>query len=97
MEQAEAPDDAYQLGSDPATGTRDECPDHDDPGIDVVSLGWVAIGIQRAVIGRLALIYGQGAVIFVTPDEIAVMMASSGDAASFVGTVKRLFPGAVVE
>jgi hypothetical protein len=76
---AEVPDDAYQLGTDPATGVR------------------VAIGIQRAAIGRLAQIYGQGAVIFVTPDEVAVMMASSGDAASFIGTVKTLFPGAVVE
>jgi hypothetical protein len=26
----------------------------------------------------------------------AVMMAASGDAAHFIGTVKRLFPGAVV-
>jgi hypothetical protein len=79
LELADAPDDAYQLGTDPATGVR------------------VAIGIQRSAVGRLAAIYGQGAVIFVTPDEVAVMMAASGDAASFVGTVKRLFPGAVVE
>jgi hypothetical protein len=29
-------------------------------------------------------------------DQIAVMMAASGDAGHFIGTVKRLFPGAVV-
>ena len=77
MEQAAAPDNAYQLGSDSATGIR------------------VAIGVQRAVVPRLKELYGD-AVIFITPYEVAVLIASSADAAHFVGAVKKLFPGAVV-
>lgn len=77
LEQAGAPDDAYVLGSDPATGVR------------------VAIGVQRAAAARVREVHGEG-VIWLTPDEVAAMMAASGDAAHFVGTVKRLFPGAVV-
>jgi hypothetical protein len=56
----------------------------------------VAIGIQRSSVGRLCELYGQGNVIFVTPDEVATMIAGKPEGAEFIGTVKRMWPGAVV-
>jgi hypothetical protein len=44
---------------------------------------------------RIKVLYGDN-VIFITPDEVALMLASAGDAGNFIGTVKRLFPGSVV-
>lgn len=77
LERAEAPDDAYMLGSDPATGQR------------------VAIGTQKAAVTRLKELYGD-AVVFMTPDEVAMLISASADAAHFIGAVKRLWPGSVV-
>jgi len=77
LERVEAPDDAYQIGRDPATGVG------------------VAIGVQRAAADRVLEVYGPG-VIWITPDEVATMIAASADAVHFVTAVKRLFPGAVV-
>jgi hypothetical protein len=78
MERAGAPDDAYQLGSDPNSGTR------------------VAIGIQKAATVRVELLQGQSNVIWISPDEVAVMIASSVDTGMFIATVKRTFPGSVM-
>lgn len=78
MERVQAPDDAYQLGTDIKSGAR------------------VAIGIQKAATTRLEALHGQGDVIFITPDEVAEMIAASADKAIFIATVKRKFPGAVM-
>ena len=78
MEKASAPDDAYRLGTDPATGIR------------------VAIGIQKAATMRVELLQGQGNVSWITPDEVAVMIASSTDKAMFIAAVKRIFPGSAM-
>lgn len=75
MEDAAIGDDAYLLGSDPATGTK------------------VAIGPCKASVSRIAEVCGQD-VIWVTPDEVAVLLAAGTEAAKFVTSVKRLFPGA---
>ena len=73
---ADEPDDAYLLGSDPASGLK------------------VAIGSQKAAVARVREIHGQD-VIWLTPDEVAALMASV-EAFKFVGAVKQLFPGAEV-
>lgn len=54
----------------------------------------VAVGIQRAAIERVRELHGQD-VIWVTPDEVACLMASV-EKFKFVGAVKQLFPGAEV-
>lgn len=71
LERAEAPDDAYMLGADVATGLR------------------VAVGVQKAAATRAAEIHDA---IWVTPDEIAAIMASAPFTA--IAETKRLFPGA---
>lgn len=76
MEQANCPDDAYQLGSDPTSGFK------------------VAVGTQKAALDRVREIHGQD-VVWVTPDEVAVLMASV-EAFKFVGAVKQFFQGAEV-
>jgi hypothetical protein len=76
MEQAGAEDDAYMLGSDPASGLK------------------VAVGLQKAALDRVREIRGQD-VVWVTPDEVATLMASV-EAFKFVGAVKQFFPGAEV-
>jgi hypothetical protein len=76
LEQAGAEDDAYMIGSDPATGLK------------------VAVGHQRAAVDRVREIHGQD-VIWITPDEVAALMASV-EAFKFVGAVKQFFPGVEV-
>jgi hypothetical protein len=76
MEAAGAPDDAYQLGNDPQTGTK------------------VAIGDHKGIIGRVQELHGQD-VICITPDEVAVMVASV-EAIKGIGEIKKLFPGAEI-
>jgi hypothetical protein len=73
---ADCPDDAYMLGSDPATGLK------------------VAVGHQRAAVERVREVHGED-VIWITPDEVAALMASV-EAFKFVGAVKQFFPGAEV-
>jgi hypothetical protein len=65
-------------------------------GTDIKSGVRVAIGIQKAATTRLGALHGQGEVIFVTPDEVAEMIAASADKACFIATVKRKFPGSVM-
>jgi hypothetical protein len=71
---ADAPDDAYLIGRDPATGVA------------------VAIGIRQAAGQRAREIYGEGTV-YMTPDDVAVLLGASADAAHFIGEVKRIWPG----
>jgi len=54
----------------------------------------VAIGRNRAVVARVHELFG-GEVIWVTPDEIATLMATPSQFRA-VAEVKRLFPGAEV-
>lgn len=54
----------------------------------------IAIGSQKAAIERVRTIHGAD-VIWITPDEVAVLVASV-EAFKFVGAVKQLFPGAEV-
>jgi hypothetical protein len=70
------PDDAYQLGHDPQTGTR------------------VAIGNHKGVTDRVQELH-QGDVICITPDEVAVMIASL-ESMKGIAEVKRFFPGAEI-
>lgn len=76
LEQAGAPDDAYQLGQCPNTGTM------------------VAIGEQKAAVNRVREVYGEN-VIWVTPDEIAMLFATI-EALKSIGTVKRKFSGSEI-
>lgn len=76
LEAAGEPDDAYQLGSDPASGLK------------------VAIGQQKAAVDRVRQVCGSE-VIWITPDEVAALMASV-EAFKFVAAVKQFFPGAEV-
>lgn len=63
-------------------------------GQDPVSGLKVAVGTQRAAVDRVRTIHGAD-VIWITPDEVAAMLASV-EAFKFVGAVKQLFPGAEV-
>lgn len=54
----------------------------------------VAIGAQKAAIDRVRELHGQD-VIWITPDEVACLMASV-EKFKFVGAVRQLFPGAEV-
>lgn len=63
-------------------------------GADPVSGLKVAIGSQRAAVDRVRTLHGQD-VIWITPDEIAVLLASV-EAFKFVGAVKQFFPGAEI-
>jgi hypothetical protein len=54
----------------------------------------VAIGQQKAGAQRVRTLYGQD-VIWITPDEVAVMMASV-EQFKIIGAVKRFFPGAEI-
>jgi hypothetical protein len=74
---ADLPDDAYLIGSDPATGVA------------------VAIGLAKAAGKRAREVHGDGT-IYMTPDDVAVLIAASADTAHFIGEVKRIWPGAVV-
>lgn len=76
LTQADAPDDAYMLGSDPVSGCK------------------VAVGLQKAALARVRSVHGED-VIWITPDEVAALMASV-EAFKFVGAVKQFFPGAEV-
>jgi len=67
------PDDAYQVGFDPSTGTR------------------VVIADTKASIGRVQNIDGDR-VLFVTPDEVAKLVASMG----VIAECKSLFPDAEI-
>lgn len=73
---ADAPDDAYMLGLDSASGCK------------------VAIGLQKAALSRVREVHGHD-VIWITPDEVAVLMASV-ESFKFVGAVKQFFPGAEI-
>jgi hypothetical protein len=63
-------------------------------GHDLVTGLKVAIGQQKAAIERVRNIHG-AQVIWVTPDEVARMLAGV-ESFKFIGAVKRLFPGAEV-
>lgn len=54
----------------------------------------VAIGTQKAALARVRELHGQD-VIWITPDEVACLMASV-EKFKFVGAVRQLFPGAEV-
>jgi hypothetical protein len=54
----------------------------------------VAIGQQKACAQRVRRLYGQD-VIWITPDEVAVLMASV-EQFKVIGAVKRFFPGAEI-
>jgi hypothetical protein len=73
MDGLSAPDDAFQYGTDPTTGTV------------------VAIGIRPPSDGRLQLKKGQR-VIFVTPDEVAKLVAGAG----LLASIKHAFPDAEI-
>lgn len=74
MEAAKAPDDAYQLGTDPQTGFK------------------VAIGHHKGIRERVQELHGEE-LVCVTPDEVAVMMASV-EAMKGISAIKKMFPGA---
>jgi hypothetical protein len=63
-------------------------------GTDLVTGTKIAIGFQRAALPRIREIHGE-AVIWVTPDECARMLAGLESFKS-IGAVKRLFPGAEI-
>lgn len=54
----------------------------------------IAVGVQAAALERVRSIHGQD-VVWITPDEVACLMASV-EAFKFVGAVKQFFPGAEV-
>jgi hypothetical protein len=54
----------------------------------------VAVGLQKSALDRVREVHGQD-VVWVTPDEVATLMASV-EAFKFVGAVKQFFPGAEV-
>jgi hypothetical protein len=64
-------------------------------GTDIESGTRVAIGIQKAALDQIDKIEGQSPVIFVTPDEVAAMIANPAKARA-IASVKRMFPGAVM-
>jgi hypothetical protein len=63
-------------------------------GADPASGLKVAVGAQKAALARVRELHGQD-VVLVTPDEVAVLMASV-EAFKFVGAVKQYFPDAEV-
>jgi hypothetical protein len=63
-------------------------------GTDLVTGTKVAIGTQRAAAQRVREVHGN-AVIWVTPDEVARMLAGI-ESFKVIGAVKKLFPGAEV-
>jgi hypothetical protein len=63
-------------------------------GADPESGRKVAIGTQMAALDRVREIHGQD-VLWITPDEVAVLMASV-EAFKFVGVVRQFFPGSEV-
>jgi hypothetical protein len=63
-------------------------------GIDLITGTKVAIGTQKAAVDRVRKIHGND-VIWVTPDEVARMLAGI-ESFKMIGAVKRLFPGAEV-
>jgi hypothetical protein len=63
-------------------------------GIDMVTGTKVAIGTQKAAVQRVRSVHGTD-VIFVTPDEVARMLAGI-ESFKMIGAVKRLFPGAEI-
>ena len=76
LEAADEPDDAYQIGRCPTTGTT------------------VAIGQQKAAVERVRELHGD-AVVWITPDEVAILFASV-EGFKAVAVVKKLFPGAEI-
>jgi hypothetical protein len=63
-------------------------------GVDLVTGLKVAIGQQRAAVHRVMEVHGN-AVIWVTPDEVARMLAGL-ESFKAIGAVKKMFPGAEV-
>lgn len=63
-------------------------------GSDPVSGLKVAVGAQKAALARVREVHGQD-VVWITPDEVAVLMASVEGFKS-LGAIKRRFPGAEV-
>lgn len=63
-------------------------------GCDPASGLKVAVGLQKAALARVRELHGQD-VTWVTPDEVAVLMASV-EAFKFVGAVRQFFPEAEV-
>lgn len=63
-------------------------------GADPVSGLKIAVGTQKAAVERVRAIHGQD-VIWITPDEVAVLMASV-EGLKAVGAVKQFFPGAEI-
>ena len=63
-------------------------------GIDLVTGTKVAIGLQKAALQRIRQVHGED-VIWVTPDEVARMLAGI-ESFKFVGAVKKFFPGAEI-
>lgn len=61
-------------------------------GVDLVTGLKVAIGQQRAALNRIRQVHGDK-VIWVTPDEVARMLAGM-ESFKVIGAVKKLFPGA---
>ena len=63
-------------------------------GTDLVTGTKVAIGTQKAAAQRVRQIHGNN-VIWLTPDEVARMLAGL-ESFKTIGAVKKLFPGAEV-
>lgn len=74
--------------------SADEPDDAYQLGCDPVSGLKIAVGSQKAAVERVRAVHGQD-VIWITPDEVAVMVASV-EAFKIVGAVKHLFPGAEI-
>lgn len=77
-----------------ALETSGEADDAYQLGHDAVSGLTIAIGSQRAAVDRVRELHGEK-VVWVTPDECAVMLAGI-EAFKFVGAVKKFFPGAEI-
>jgi hypothetical protein len=63
-------------------------------GTDLITGTKVAIGTQKAAVPRVREIHGNN-VIWLTPDEVARMLAGL-ESFKAIGAVKKLFPGAEV-
>lgn len=63
-------------------------------GTDLTTGTKVAIGTQKAAVQRVRQIHGDN-VIWLTPDEVARMLAGV-ESFKMIGAVKKLFPGAEV-
>jgi hypothetical protein len=89
--------EALIRGYQAATAALERAGEEDDAyviGVDLVTGLKVAIGQQRAALNRIREVHGDK-VIWVTPDEVARMLAGM-ESFKVIGAVKKLFPGAEV-